>query len=123
MKRIFTVAFLVIAALSVLSINVCAQSESRDDVLKQIETKRAELSALEKKFLTPSEEDRAAYAAFLGQPDTGLIRLLPREVYGNNDDKNKKSLTFFVRLCQASLCLSPSPQLEPSILRLMVSLS
>ena len=93
MKRIFTVAFLVIAALSVLSINVCAQSESRDDVLKQIETKRAELSALEKKFLTPSEEDRAAYAAFLGQPDTGLIRLLPREVYGNNDDKNKKSLT------------------------------
>jgi hypothetical protein len=92
MKRIFT-ATLFIASLSIISINAFAQTESRDDVLKQIETKRAELSVLEKKFLAPSEEDRAAYAEFLRQPDTGLIRLLPREVYGNNDYKNNKSLT------------------------------
>ena len=64
-----------------LSITVCAQSESRDQLLSQIEAKRAELAALETKFLSPSEEDQAAYAEFLKQPDTGLIRLLPRETY------------------------------------------
>jgi len=80
MKRIF-VATLCIATLSMISINAVAQSESRDDVIKQIEAKRAELSALEKKLLSPSEEDRTAYAPFMGQHDKGLIRLLPREVY------------------------------------------
>jgi len=64
-----------------LSITVFTQSESRDQVLGQIEAKRAELATLEKKFLSPSEEDQAAYAVFLKQPDTGLIRLLPRETY------------------------------------------
>lgn len=80
MKRAFA-ATLLIASLSIISIDAWAQSESRDEVLKQIETKRAELSALEKKLLAPSEEDRAAHAGFLGQRDRGLIRLLPREVY------------------------------------------
>ena len=51
------------------------------DLLKQIEAKRAELAALEKRILEPSEEDRATYADFLRQPDTGLMRILPRENY------------------------------------------
>src|SRR5213593_339820 len=77
-----------------LSITVSAQSESRDQVLSQIEAKRAELAALEKKFLAASEEDQAAYAEFLKQPDTGLIRLLPREVFDSDVYKDrKKSLT------------------------------
>jgi len=80
MKRILS-ATLFVAVLGIIPINAFAQSESRDDVIKQIETKRAELSALEKKLLAPSEEDRTAYAGFLGQRDRGLIRLLPREVY------------------------------------------
>lgn len=80
MRSIFA-ATLFVAGLSIISINAFAQSESRDDVMKQIETKRAELSALEKKLLAPSEEDRTAYAGFLGQQGRGLIRLLPREVY------------------------------------------
>src|SRR5688572_6634639 len=80
MKRILS-ATLFVAVLGVISINAFAQSESRDDVIKQIETKRAELSVLEKKILVPSEEDRTTYAEFLKQPDTGLIRLMPREVY------------------------------------------
>lgn len=80
MKRIFA-ATLFVACLSIISINAFAQSETRDDVLRQIETKRTELSALEKKLLAPSEEDRTAYAGFLGSRDRGLIRLLPREVY------------------------------------------
>jgi hypothetical protein len=52
------------------------------------------LQALERLFLGPSEEDRAAYAEFLRQPDTGLIRLLPREVYESEVyKKNNKTLT------------------------------
>jgi hypothetical protein len=93
MKRIFTTT-LFVAALSIASTSVFSQSDSREDVLKQIETKRAELSALEKKLLAPSAEDRSAYAEFLRQPDTGLTRLLPREVYESDSYKtNKKTLT------------------------------
>lgn len=92
MTKIFvTVVFLM--SLAIASMNVVAQSESRGDLLKEIETKRTELAALEKKFLAPSTEDRAACTELLRQPDTGLIRLLPRETYGDNSYKNKKSLT------------------------------
>ena len=80
MKRILS-ATLFVAVLGSIPINAFAQSESRDDLIKQIESKRAELSVLEKKLLSPSEEDRTAYAGFTGQHDKGLIRLLPREVY------------------------------------------
>lgn len=80
MRRIY-VAWLFLATLSIIPITSAAQSETRDEVIKQIEAKRAELTVLEKKILVPSEEDRAAHAEFLAQPDTGLIRLLPREVY------------------------------------------
>src|SRR5262249_20405161 len=49
---------------------------------------------LEDAFLAPAEEDRAAYAEFLAQPNTGLIRLLPRELYESESyKKNKKTLT------------------------------
>ena len=73
------------AILLVLSaFSVFAQTDSREKTLKEIEAKRAELAALEKRFLSPSEEDKATYADFLRQPDTGLIRLLPREKYDND---------------------------------------
>lgn len=80
MKRIFAVT-LCVATLSIISITALAQAESREDAIKQIEAKRAEISVLEKKILVPSEEDRTTNAGFLGQPGTGLIRLLPRETY------------------------------------------
>jgi hypothetical protein len=93
MKRILS-ATLFVVVLGIFSIDAFAQSESRDEVLKQIETKRAELAALEEKFLSPAAEDRAAYANFLKQSDTGLIRLLPREVYESEVyKKNKKTIT------------------------------
>lgn len=77
--------FLVAASVfSIFCSAVLAQSASRDEVLKSLETKRAEIKALEEQFLAPSDEDRAAYAEFLSQPDTGLMRLLPRETYDNN---------------------------------------
>jgi hypothetical protein len=88
MKKILLATFLLVI-LSSFSISVCAQSESRESLLSQIETKRAELATLESQYLAPSDEDRAAYAEFLKQPDSGLIRLLPREVF----DKESKLTT------------------------------
>ena len=84
MKRVFT-AGLFIVAIATCSVNTVAQSESRDEVLKKIETKRAELQALEDKFLAASEEDASAYTEFLQQPDTGITRLLPRETFDNKN--------------------------------------
>ena len=93
MTKIF-VATAFVLTLSLSAFSVFAQSQSRDDILKQIEAKRAELATLEKQFLSPSEEDQASHAEFLNQPDTGLIRLLPREKYDAATFKeNNKSLT------------------------------
>lgn len=86
MKQILAAALLIATS----SLIASGQTESRDELLRQIETKRSELSVLEKKFLTPSEEDLAAYAEFLKQADTGLIRLLPREVYDEFPNKPGK---------------------------------
>ncbi len=81
MKKIsIATGILILAAVSSF-----AQTQSRTDVLKEIEAKRAELFDLEKRFLSPSEEDQAMYAEFSRQPDTGLIRLLPREKYDTQD--------------------------------------
>jgi hypothetical protein len=88
MKKILAATFLLVIV-ATFSISVFAQSESRESLLAQIETKRAELATLERQYLTPTDEDRAAYAEFLKQPDYGLIRLLPREVY----DKESKLTT------------------------------
>ncbi len=94
MKKVIGVSLFTPIVLSVLCACVFGQSPSRADTLKEIETKRAELQLLEKQFLAPAEEDRALYAEFLKQPNTGLIRLLPREVYDTEVyKKNLKSLT------------------------------
>ena len=93
MKKI-SIATGALLTLVLSALSVFPQSQSRDDILKQIEAKRAELATLEKLFLSPSEEDRAAHAEFLNQTDTGLIRLLPREKYdAENLKEKKKSMT------------------------------
>ena len=89
MKRI-TVITGVLATFLLSSLTVLGQSQSRSDMLKELHAKRAELAALEKRFLEPGEEDRMRYAEFLGQPDTGLIRLLPREKFDSDVYKNNK---------------------------------
>ena len=82
MKKIVAVTTLsltvVFACLNVAAQN---QTQSRDDVIKQIEAKRAELAELEQKVLAVSDADREEFAAFLTQPQTGVIRLMPREIY------------------------------------------
>jgi mannose/fructose-specific phosphotransferase system component IIA len=90
MKKISIVTGSVIA-LVLNAFSICAQSQSREDLLRVIAAKHAELSKLEKAFLAPSEEDRARYADFLRQPDTGLFRLLPREV--GNDPESRLAVT------------------------------
>ena len=80
----------VLITLQLTTISSFAQIQSREDTLKQIQKKRAELAALEKDFLSPSEEDQAAHAAFLRLPDTGLIRLLPRERFDSSNETKRK---------------------------------
>src|SRR6478672_2154972 len=93
MRRLFT-GMLALATLATLTVAARAQSPSRDDILKDIAAKRAELQQLEDSFLAPAEEDRARFKEFLTQPDTGLIRLLPREIYESEVyKKNRKTLT------------------------------
>jgi hypothetical protein len=87
MKRTFAAVLVLVGC----SLNILAQSESREDMLKQIEAKRAELAVLENKLLAPSAEDKAAFVDLLKQENTGLIRLLPREKY--DETPNKMTLT------------------------------
>ena len=78
MKRL-TVITGVVATFLLSSLTTLAQTPSREDLLREIETKRAEVVELEKTYLSPAEEDRVRYADFLRTPNSGLIRLLPRE--------------------------------------------
>jgi hypothetical protein len=55
-----------------------AQSTDRARLQAEIESLHDQLKTREQEFLSPTDEDRAAFAGFLGGPDTGLIRLLPR---------------------------------------------
>jgi hypothetical protein len=84
MKRIFAASFLV----AVSSFIAFGQTPSGAEVLSEMETKRADLAKLETQFLSPSAEDRATYAEFLTQPNTGLIRLMPREKFDPEVNKN-----------------------------------
>lgn len=95
MKTIFsTVLFL--AVILLLPVSSLAQSPSREDLRQKIEAKRAELQELENQFLAPTREDENAHATFLQQPNTGLIRLLPRERY-DTDVYRKQNKTLTLR--------------------------
>jgi len=58
-----------------------AQSADRAVLENEIRALLGELKQTEQLFLSPSEKDTQKYAEFLSQPDTGLIRLLPRETF------------------------------------------
>lgn len=86
MKKIFFATAFILT----LVVSASAQTQSRDDVIKEIEAKRADLAVLEKKILAVDDSDREEFASFLSQPQTGVIRLLPREIY---DGKRERGLT------------------------------
>src|SRR4028119_2450069 len=75
--------FIIVALMAFSALSVSAQSTNRAAVWKEIESLREQIKGRENVLLEPAAEDRAAYAQFLQQPDTGLIRLLPREKYDN----------------------------------------
>ncbi len=92
MKKL-TVITGVLVTFLLSSLTILAQTQSREDLLKEINAKRAELTELEKSYLTPSDEDRMLYADFLHAPNTGLIRLLPRQKFDSDVYKeNNKSI-------------------------------
>jgi hypothetical protein len=63
---------------------VIAQSQDRSKTLAEIASLKKQLNEKEKLFLSPSAEDKAAFADFLKQSNTGLIRLMLKGIY---DDK------------------------------------
>lgn len=67
--------------LTLLSNAALAQSKDRERLAGEIESLREQIKIKEQEFLAPSAEDSAAFAEFLSQPETGLIRLLPGEKY------------------------------------------
>ena len=89
MKK-FCTAAATLSTLLLASLTVFAQTQSREDVLKEIKKKHAELAVLEKSFLEPAEEDRVRYSEFLRQSDTGIIRLLPREKFDSETYKDQR---------------------------------
>lgn len=60
-----------------------AQSVDRTALEDEIRALVGELKATEQQFLAPTTKDRKKNAEFLGQPDTGLIRLLPRGTFNS----------------------------------------
>jgi hypothetical protein len=78
MKR-FYVAATLLCTLLLASLTALAQTQSPDEK-KAAEAKRAEFKK-KAQTLVASKKERAKYAYFLKAPNTGLIRLLPRERY------------------------------------------
>jgi hypothetical protein len=75
---------LILQSLSIVllaSITGAAQTADRAQLEKDIEALREQVKQKELEFLSPSAEDRALFAEFLLQRDTGLARILPREKY------------------------------------------
>jgi hypothetical protein len=71
------------------STTVWAQSTDRAALIREIDSLRSELKSREDAFLEPGVEDRFSFAELLGQKDTALVRLLPREEY---DQKNRLTI-------------------------------
>jgi hypothetical protein len=88
MTRTFRLFFGLTLSLT-FCLTIFAQDTSREALRDQIQAKRAELATLEKQFLQPTEKDRSDFAGLLSQPNTGLIRLLPREKYDADIVKDK----------------------------------
>src|SRR6266853_1661064 len=80
-RQVLSLTIQILALFLLISTNAAAQAQDRGKIEKDIETLREQLKQKELELLSPSAEDRAQYAEFLLQRDTGLARLLPREKY------------------------------------------
>jgi len=82
-SRHFLYATLASAVIVLVHANALAQSDDRSEVVKDVTSLGKELNEKEKMLLSPSDKDQAKFAEFLKQPETGLIRILPRGLYDN----------------------------------------
>jgi hypothetical protein len=80
-KRRFLYAALTSSFALLFHASTPAQSENQSKIIKEIASLRKQLDEKTKLFLSPSAEDLAAFAEFLKQPNTGLIRILPSGLY------------------------------------------
>ena len=83
------VALILIGACSLIAF---ARTDSRSELLKSCRSQTGGTRGSRKQLLAPSAEDQAACAEFLAQPETGLIRILPREKFEWSSN-NKSGLT------------------------------
>ena len=82
MIRFLLVSFVAISSLVLIGTSdAAAQSPDRSELLVKIESLHDQVQTKQTQFLAPSAEDLAAYSEFLKQPDTGMVRLMPREKY------------------------------------------
>lgn len=79
MSRRTLLVLAALAALCTLPAVAAAQTQDRAQVAAEIEALREQIKAKEAALLAPAREDLEAFAEFLTQPRTGIVRLLPRE--------------------------------------------
>jgi hypothetical protein len=81
----FNRRFLYVTLTSILAIlfhlNALAQSVDQSKTIKESDSLRKQSNKKEKLSLAPTDEDKASFAEFLKQRNTGLIRILPRGLY------------------------------------------
>ena len=82
LSRIFSFAAILVLVAFVAT-ETRAQSPDRSVLESELRALLGELKATEQQFLEPTAKDRRKNAEFLSEPDTGLIRLLPRETFDN----------------------------------------
>ena len=60
-----------------------AQADERERIVAEVESLREQIRQKERVLLSVPSEERERHAEFLAQPETGLVRLLPREKWQN----------------------------------------
>lgn len=79
-SRFFSIVLLAVV-ICFCSLNGQAQSVDHAQLDREIDELWQQIKVKQDLLLEPTSADRETYSEFLKQPDTGLIRLLPREKY------------------------------------------
>ena len=82
LSRMFSFAAMLVCV-AFIAMAAPAQSVDRTALEGEIRALIGELKTTEQQFLEPSDKDKRKNAELLTEPDTGLIRLLPRETFDN----------------------------------------